>query len=150
MDGEQYVIHLDTLFFVSACIDRQVQWPSYPEMAFNNTYGIQTVNESVYNGMKEAYSRPGGCRDQIDDCRVVASAYDPDNIGLNATVNQICADAESYCSNNIRGPYTQFSERNYYDITQIEPDPFPYTFYTGWLNQPVSSLPRISISVADS
>lgn len=141
MEGEQYIIHLDTLLLINSCIDRQVQWPSYPHIAFNNTYGIQTVNESVYNNMMDAYSRSGGCRDQIDACRAVSAVYDPDNIGLNATVNQVCAAAETFCSDNLRAPYNEISGRNYYDLTQLDPDPFPYEFFQGWLNQPVSVSP---------
>ncbi|KAJ4414932.1 hypothetical protein N0V82_007645 [Gnomoniopsis sp. IMI 355080] len=133
--GGQYILHLDTLLLVNACIDRQVQFPSYAHMAFNNTYGIQTVNESVYNGMNDAYFREGGCRDQINNCRAVSSVYDPENTGINSTVNKICSGAETFCTENIRDPYIDFSGRNYYDITQIEPDPFPYSFYLGWLNE---------------
>lgn len=138
--GEQYILHLDTLLLVSACVDRQVQWPSYAQQAFNNTYGIQTVNESVFNGMNDAYYREGGCRDKINDCRAVSSVFDPENVGINSTVNQICVDAENFCNENIRNPYVQLSGRSYYDITQIEPDPFPYSFYLGWLNEAVRSI----------
>lgn len=138
--GEQYILHLDTLLLVNACIDRQVQFPSYAHMAFNNTYGIQAVNESVYNGMNDAYFREGGCRDQINDCRAISSVYDPGNTAINSTVNQICSDAEAYCTENLRDPYIDVSGRNYYDITQIEPDPFPYSFYLGWLNEAVRSV----------
>lgn len=107
-------------------------------MAFNNTYGIQTVNETIYNNMVDAYIRPGGCRDQIDDCRAVSTVYDPDNMGINATVNQICSYAEVFCEDSLRTEYHRASGRNYFDITQLDPDPFPYPFFSGWLNQPVS------------
>lgn len=144
VEGEQYIIHLDTLVLISSCMDRRVEWPLYPEMVFNNTYGIQAVNETIYNDMQDAYTRSGGCRDQIDNCRAVSSVYDPSNIGVNATVNQVCSDAEEYCYLNIRAPYSQFSGRKGYDITQLDPGPFPYQFFLGWLNQPVSlSLPNI-------
>lgn len=93
--------------------------------------------------MLDAYTRTGGCRDQIDECQAVASVYDPDNIGTNATVNQICADAETFCSENLRAPFHEISGRNYYDFTQVDPDPFPYEFFVGWLNQPV--MPSFNI-----
>ncbi|KAB5513212.1 carboxypeptidase S1 [Coniochaeta sp. 2T2.1] len=134
--GEEFVLHLDTLLIINGCIDRRVQWPSYPTMAYNNTYGLQTVNESVYNSMVDAYSRPGGCREQIDTCRELATAYDPDNTGVNATVNKICQSYETFCTNNIRNPYLEFSGRNYYDIGQLDPDPLTFRFYQGYLNQP--------------
>lgn len=134
-EGEQYIIDLDTLLIVNGCIDRKIQWPSYPVMAFNNTYGIETVNETVYQSMVAAYDRPGGCREQIDDCREVAAVYDPENTGINATVNRICQQAETYCTNTMRDPYLQFSGRDYYDVTQREPVLFPPPFTPGYLNQ---------------
>lgn len=134
--SEQFIIHLDTLLLINACIDRPVQWPSYPQMAYNNTYGIQAVNESVFNEMNDSIYREGGCLDQIDSCVAVSSVYDPENIGLNSTVNQICSEAENFCSRNLRS--RDIGGRNYYDVTQLDPDPFPYGFWKGWLNQPVS------------
>ncbi|KAK2605724.1 hypothetical protein N8I77_008541 [Diaporthe amygdali] len=135
-EGERYVLDLDTLLIVNGCIDRRVQWPSYPEMAFNNTYGIETVNETVYEGMVDAYYREGGCRDRIDVCREVSAVYDPENIGINATVNSICEDAETFCTNYVRDPYLDISGRDYYDVTQVDPTLFPPPFTPGYLNQP--------------
>jgi carboxypeptidase C (cathepsin A) len=135
-DGENMILHLDTLLIINGCIDRQVQWPSYPHMAYNNTYGIQAVNESVYNYMMDAYYGPGGCRDQVARCRELASRFDVNNTGTNETVNEVCADAENFCSSEVRGPYLQYSGRNYYDIRQLDPDPMTQPFYEGFLNQP--------------
>ncbi|KAJ0382564.1 hypothetical protein COL922a_012295 [Colletotrichum nupharicola] len=135
-EGEQYILNLDTLLIVNGCIDRQVQWPSYPEMAFNNTYEIETVNETVYAGMVDAYYREGGCRDRIDACREVSAIYDPENIGTNASVNAMCQDAETFCTNNVRDPYLDVSGRDYYDVTQIDPTLFRAPFTAGYLNQP--------------
>ena len=135
-DGENYIIHLDTLILINACIDRQVQWPSYPHMAYNNTYGIEAVNETIFLEMQDAYSREGGCRDQINECRALATEYDPENRGINETVNSICHDAETFCTENIRDRYITISGRNYYDVVTVDPDPFPPPFYVGYLNQP--------------
>ncbi|KAK7744408.1 hypothetical protein SLS62_010198 [Diatrype stigma] len=135
IDGENYIINLDTLFLINSCIDRRVQWPSYAHIAYNNTYGIEAVNETVYGEMVDAYERPGGCRDQIDDCRALAAAGDPDNRGANATVNAACQSAETFCTEHIRNQYTTLSGRNYYDMATVDPDPFPAPFYAGYLNQ---------------
>ncbi|KAI1099278.1 carboxypeptidase S1-like protein B [Jackrogersella minutella] len=135
-DGENYILNIDSLILINSCIDRQVQWPSYPHIAYNNTYGIETVNETTYLGMVDALERPGGCREQIEDCRTLALVYDPDNIGVNETVNQVCSDAETFCSNNVRNPYNMYSGRNYYDYASIDPNPFPAPFYNLYLNQP--------------
>ena len=135
-EGTRYILDLDTLLIINGCVDRRVQWPSYPQQAYNNTYGLQTVNRTIFDAMTDAFARPGGCRDQIDDCRALARAYDPANTGANASVNHVCAAAETYCSLHIRNGYTNHSGRNYYDIGQLNPDPFTFSFYVGWLNQP--------------
>lgn len=136
VEGEQYVINLDTLMIINGCVDRPTQWPGYPMMAYNNTYGIQSVNETIHEQMLDALYRDGGCLDQIEDCRAISVICDPENIGINETVNQVCQEAENFCSTEVRGPYLQYSGRNYYDIATLDPDPFPAPFYQGYLNQP--------------
>ncbi|KAK1993374.1 serine carboxypeptidase [Colletotrichum falcatum] len=134
--GEGHVLDLDTLLIVNGCVDRRVQWPSYPRMAFNNTYGVAAVNETVYRAMADAYGREGGCRDQIDECRRASAAHDPRNTGADATVNAVCQAAESYCTRHVRDPYLDASGRDYYDVTQVDPTPFPPPFTAGYLNRP--------------
>ncbi|KAI0142615.1 serine carboxypeptidase [Hypoxylon sp. NC0597] len=150
-DGENYILNLDTLILINSCIDRQIQWPAYPHIAYNNTYGLETVNQTIYQGMVDALERPGGCRDQIDDCRALSVVYDPDNIGVNDTVNRVCSDAETFCSNYVRGPYLDYSGRNYYDYASIDPNPFPAPFYNQYLNQPhVQSALGVPINFTQS
>lgn len=134
--GEQFVLDLDTLLIINGCIDWQVQLPTFPLMAANNTYGLKTVDDSVYQEMIEAYSTPGGCRDQISDCRAAASIYDPENTGIHSTVNALCRNAGTFCSYAISRPWAVNSGRSVYDIGQLNPDPFPLPFHQGWLNQP--------------
>lgn len=135
-DGEEFILHLDTLLIINGCIDRQVQWPSYPHIAFNNTYGIETVNETIYRQMNDAYYGEGGCRDRINNCRALSLEFDPDQRGVNTSVNKICQDAETFCTTRVRDPYLDYSGRNYYDFATFDPDPFPAPWYVGWLNQP--------------
>ncbi|TPX11653.1 uncharacterized protein E0L32_007632 [Thyridium curvatum] len=134
--GEMHILNLDTLLIINGCVDRELQLPFYPEIAVNNTYGIAAVNETIYKQMVDAWTKPGGCRDMINDCHAASVVGDPDDTGKNATVNKICSQAEDYCSTEVRGPYLRYSGRNYYDMTQLDPDPFPPPFYQGWLNQP--------------
>lgn len=135
-EGTTFEIDLDTLFIINGCIDRQVQWPSYPQMFFDNTYGIEALNESQYNASLAAYTQEGGCRDQIESCRSAALEFDPYGKGINETVNDICREAEEFCTENLRDPYTENSGRNYYDIAATDPAPFPPGWYYGFLNQP--------------
>ncbi|KAL2363690.1 hypothetical protein RJZ56_003397 [Blastomyces dermatitidis] len=112
--------------------DGDMKWPSDPEFAFKNTYGIETVNETIYDYMVDSLVKRGGCRDMVEDCRVLSAVWDPDNTGINDTVNEVCSTAENYCSSEGRGPYLRHSGRNYYDISQVEPAAFPTPFYKGW------------------
>ncbi|KAK4965231.1 hypothetical protein LTR28_003502, partial [Elasticomyces elasticus] len=102
--GAMHYLHLDTLGIVNGCIDLQVQEPSYAEMAYNNTYGIQAINQSIYNAAMEAYTMPGGTRDLIAQCRELATLYDSSNKGNNASVNDAC-DAADQAANNLESPY---------------------------------------------
>ncbi|KAI1408193.1 serine carboxypeptidase [Hypoxylon sp. FL1857] len=150
-DGENYVLNLDTLILINSCIDRQIQWPAYPHIAYNNTYGLETVNQTIYDEMVDALERTGGCRDQINDCRALSVVYDPNNTGVNDTVNKVCSDAETFCSNYVRGPYLDYSGRNYYDYASIDPNPFPAPFYNQYLNQPhVQSALGVPINFTQS
>lgn len=38
----------------------------------------------------------------IADCREISVIYDPENTGDNATVNEVCADAENFCYQEVR------------------------------------------------
>jgi carboxypeptidase C (cathepsin A) len=134
--GETHLIQLDTLMLVSPCTELPVQWPSYPQQMYNNTYGIQAVNSSVYEASLDALHKPGGCLDQLYHCGNLSALYDPEDLGHNQSVNAVCSAAEAYCDNNVRsGPYT-LSNRDPNDLARNALDPFPPTFGGGWLNQP--------------
>ncbi|KAL2003970.1 hypothetical protein VTN02DRAFT_1266 [Thermoascus thermophilus] len=134
-DGEAHYIHLDTLGIINGCVDLLTQELSYPHMAYNNTYGIQAINDTLYQASLDAWSQPGGCRDLILECQRLASEGDPQFHGNNATVNAACSEASQFCSDNVEGAYLQFAGRGYYDITHITLDPFPPEYYLGFLNQ---------------
>jgi carboxypeptidase C (cathepsin A) len=132
--GNTYIIHLDTLGIINGCVDVQVQGLSYPQMAYNNTYGIKTINESVFQSSVGAYTIPGGVRDLINTCRSLAAEGDPTNQGNNVTVNNACIAADD-ATNLVEGPYILYSGRNFYDIAAIDIDPFPPNYYVGYLNR---------------
>ncbi|KNG45415.1 carboxypeptidase s1 [Stemphylium lycopersici] len=133
--GETHILNLDTLLIINGCIDRYVQWPGYPMMAYNNSYGIQAVNESRYEEALDNLYREGGCLDQIEECRNLSLAYDPTNQGFNETVNEVCEAAETFCSETIRDPYFD-TDLNYYDISAPGAAAYPPPWYQGFLNQP--------------
>ncbi|KAA8625983.1 Carboxypeptidase C cathepsin A [Pyrenophora tritici-repentis] len=133
--GQTHILHLDTLLIINGCIDRYVQWPGYPMMAYNNTYGIKAINESRYEEALNNLYRPSGCLSQIENCRNLSLIYDPTNQGFNTTVNKVCQAAETFCSTTIRDPYFD-TDVNYYDISAPGTASFPRPYYQGFLSQP--------------
>lgn len=133
-EDEEFIIHLDTLGIVNGCIDLLIQEPYYPEMAYNNTYGIQAINQSVYQESLDNFNRPEtGCKALIIKCQQLATEGDPQATGNNDTVNEACSRANIYCSDNVESAYIEISGRNYYDIASIDPTPFPPNYYLGYL-----------------
>jgi carboxypeptidase C (cathepsin A) len=148
-----YPIHLDTLGIINGCIDLLVQEPSYPLMAFNNTFGLQTINETIYKEAMEAWTQPDGCKALVEQCRDMASKLDPTNQGNSSAVDTACKDAADFCQDNIEGAYLAFSGKSYYDIAALDKgglqisfpdsireltillDPFPPPWMNGYLNQ---------------
>lgn len=104
-------------------------------MAYNNTYGIQAIDEATYNSAMQNYTKPGGCRDLIVECRAAAAKGDVDDEGNNVDVNAICGKADNYCSNYVEGAYYEVpaNPRGYYDIAHLQEDPFPPEYFLGYL-----------------
>ena len=129
--GETFDMHLDTLGIINGCVDTLIQEPAYPEFAFNNTYGIQAINESTYRATLDAFNRPGGVKEQIETCRSLAAEGDPFNQGNNDTVNEACSLANDG-TGDIENPYFD-ANRGYYDIAAVGQDPSPRSFYIVFL-----------------
>ncbi|KAJ6155619.1 hypothetical protein N7470_006185 [Penicillium chermesinum] len=104
-------------------------------MAYNNTYNLETINKTVYNRAMDSWSRAGGCKDLIQNCRTLAAEGDPQMYGNNETVNKACNKANDICSNQVEGAYVNYAGRGYYDITHTDPDPFPPNYFLGYLSQ---------------
>lgn len=90
-------IHLDTLGIINGCVDSLTMELSYPAMAFNNTYGIQAIDEDTYVQERTAWSAPGGCQELIFTCRDMAFKRDPDNTGKDPQTNTACVNAANTC-----------------------------------------------------
>lgn len=66
---------------------------------------------------------PGNCVDQIKDCYARG-------------INEICSAADNFCYLEVENLYDVYADRDEYDIRELQPDPFPYTFYVSYLNTP--------------
>jgi carboxypeptidase C (cathepsin A) len=104
-------LNVDTVGLVNACIDGSIQIPLYPEMAYNNTYGIKAYNETVY---ELALSKIDACQSLIKTCQTLADASDPQGLGNNAQANKACHLAYKTCFDTISVPYP---------ATEVRPTP---------------------------
>ncbi|KAK8026322.1 serine carboxypeptidase [Apiospora marii] len=88
-----------------------------------NTYGYAPFDDDTAAALHDGLYAPGNCLDQLRDCR---------RSGLDA----ICARADDFCAAQVEYPLVDLLGRDEYDIRQLAPDPFPYTFYQDYLNTP--------------
>ena len=88
-----HYIHLDTLGIINGCIDELYQSFAYAEMAYNNTYGIQAINQSTYEHLVHVWEKKDGIQDKIIKCRHLAAISDPDEHGDVSKVNLACRAA---------------------------------------------------------
>ncbi|KAJ9231214.1 hypothetical protein DTO169E5_8102 [Paecilomyces variotii] len=127
--GESQGVQLEfnTLGIMNGIIDEAIQANYYPEFARNNTYGIEAVNETVYNYMKFANTMPNGCQDQVSLCKQTNRTSLSDYA--------LCTEATNMCRDNVEGPYYVFSGRDTYDIRHPSADPTPPSFYEQYVTQ---------------
>ena len=102
--GTHY-IHLDTLGIINGCIETRVQTLAYLDMAFNNTYGIQAINQSQYSRRIQEYARDGGVLDHILECQRLANTLDPFRDGNVERVNHACSVAMNATASITWVPY---------------------------------------------
>ncbi|KAJ6444989.1 serine carboxypeptidase [Purpureocillium lavendulum] len=147
-----HYIHLDTLGIVNGLLDAVIQEEAYISFPFNNTYGIQAYNQSVYEELMHNFTRPGGCREQMLECQKRLDGFDV------ATVNRlssssssshqkkkgdgeqkphhhdVCDNVQDWCQNRAVTLYSQ-TDHGWFDITHPKSDPFPPPHMHGYLTE---------------
>lgn len=92
---------LDTLGIINGCIDILTQMPSYPKMAFNNTYNLPRISEDQFHSMESSWPE---CETAVQNCRAVYNASTVHD-GSNQTVNKACLDANQICFSSMHDQY---------------------------------------------
>ena len=95
-------LNLESLGLMNACIDMVTEMPFFPEFAFNNTYGIQAMNETVYKFSKSNLPK---CQNMTATCRALGDKLDPNGTGANAQVNKACNEAYLFCFSSVHDAY---------------------------------------------
>lgn len=125
-------IQLQTVGILNGKIDDLIQDYYYSIFAYNNTYGIQAINE--VEELNEINEYTNMCLMQIQECRAAMVATDPQGYGDVSTTNDLCSNAEITC-NSILGTYVA-AGYDPYDIRQKYPTPDPPAAYQEYLNYP--------------
>lgn len=133
-EGAQY-IHLDTLGIVNGLLDMAVQGEAYIKFPYNNTYGIQAFNESIYETFLSNWTEPGGCRDQVVQCQEALKERDGVRPRTEGTEwRQVCEKVLEGCSFPAVSTY-QRTDHAWYDIGHPNADPFPAPYMYGYFTQ---------------
>ena len=132
MIQEAITIDIDSIGIINGCVDPVIQLPYGPEMALNNDYNIPATTEAEYREALSHLNGPGGCNDQIADCRL-ATRVSP--MHGNTTVDEICHAANVFCGKNVANAASDGSV-SILDIAQPPEYPLVPSYFIGFLNQP--------------
>jgi carboxypeptidase C (cathepsin A) len=125
-------LNLDTLGLVNACIDAETQISFYPAFAYNNTLGIQVINQTEYQFGVQSWP---ACSKLIQNCRSLGAQKDPAVTGTNADVNKACATAFNTCFATMHDVYQKKKPlRDLFDVASTYPESFTPNWAAGYLN----------------
>ncbi|EFX06048.1 carboxypeptidase [Grosmannia clavigera kw1407] len=118
-------LRLEAIGTTNGCIDLATAMLGYPEFAINNTYDVQFISEDLYTASIQNITGSGGCLDQLQYCREIAQAGDPETTGANATINELCQLALLSCEIVIN-VLNEVNNVSAFDVAVAEPDICPY------------------------
>ncbi|SNX85794.1 probable carboxypeptidase 2 [Melanopsichium pennsylvanicum] len=124
-ESKAHRIKLKSVMIGNGWYSPEVQYAAYYNFTVSpgNTYDYRPFNSSVEQMMYNNIFGPGNCLDQIRDCYATGT-------------NQVCSTADTFCANNVESLLDNYANRDEYDIPELSPDPFPYSFYVDYLNTP--------------
>ncbi|KAK8862811.1 lysosomal protective protein precursor [Apiospora arundinis] len=138
--GAHY-IHLDTLGIINGLLDMAVQGETYIQFAYNNTYGIQAFNQSIYDELMHNWTKPQGCKDRITECQAALKerdgpvpllAHGDASAVTKKNLTEACGGLEDDCWVNTIRRYVA-EDHGWYDIAHPVHDPFPPPQIYGYL-----------------
>ncbi|CAG8949403.1 hypothetical protein HYFRA_00005032 [Hymenoscyphus fraxineus] len=115
-------VSLETVLIGNGWYDPLLQYQAYYNFTISpgNTYDFDPFNASVRAEMYNNLYGAGNCVDQLKDCAARG-------------LDTICAAADDFCANMVENIYDKYTGRDEYDLRQLVPDPFPYSYYTDYL-----------------
>ena len=146
---------MDSVGIINGFIDFKIQGQLFPSFARNNTYGIEAYEQAVADEAYANFTRPGGCKDQIEECRALTPNGYRDQFGADEAVANVCGPTFDFCWNNVYGAYDVLSgvslvqetmlpwhddkliglQRDYFDIAHLTPTNSRLSYTMGFLTR---------------
>ncbi|TDZ37432.1 Carboxypeptidase S1-like protein A [Colletotrichum spinosum] len=132
-EKDAHYIHVDTLGIVNGLIDLAIQGETWISFPYNNTYGIQVFNQSIYDDLMTNWTRPHGCHQQLIDCQKALKRHGPlVAAGHKKNWTEVCGQVTFECVVGAAFLYQQIGN-GWYDIGHPKYDPFPAPHLYGYL-----------------
>ncbi|KAK9415167.1 putative Carboxypeptidase S1 [Seiridium unicorne] len=118
-------IELENVLIGNGWFDPLIQYQAYYNFSVypGNTYDYDPYSEMQKAEWFNNLYGEGNCYDQTVQCYTTGR-------------NDVCSAADNFCYYNVEDPYDVYSGRDEYDMRELTPDPFPYSFYVDYLNTP--------------
>ncbi|KAI1341978.1 Alpha/Beta hydrolase protein [Xylariaceae sp. FL0016] len=128
-------IGVESVGIINGLLDFLVMGEHLANFPNNNTYGIKSYDDAIWDSIQTNWTKPEGCKEQAEACKALTPNGYHDQYGTNETVIGVCGGAYLACGQNMYFAFDEQSEREYFDITQMRPTPEapPYAF--GFLAQ---------------
>ncbi|KAK6218190.1 holocytochrome c synthase [Pestalotiopsis sp. IQ-011] len=118
-------IELENVLIGNGWFDPLIQYQAYYNFSVypGNTYDYDPYTDIQKAEWFNNLYGEGNCYDQTVQCKETGR-------------NEVCSAADNFCYYNVEAPYDNWSGRDEYDMRELTPDPFPYSFYVDYLNTP--------------
>ncbi|KAJ4124555.1 hypothetical protein NW754_000253 [Fusarium falciforme] len=140
-------LEMKSLGIVNGIVEPVVQTRHLLEFtrAEHNGYGVDLVNDTIYNYGKFSRDRPGGCQEQLEYC----AWLERDSL----TKRSVCSAAQFICQTDVEGMFYTFNleGRGTYDIRFRNGEDVPPNYWRPWLNTaPVQDALGVNLNYTSS
>jgi carboxypeptidase C (cathepsin A) len=124
-------IKIASLGIVNGLVDELIQAPWWPKFAYDNSYGIQVIDQTTELNALSDFQASGGCRELTNRCRTSTALLDPLGEGDDTSTNRICSTARQKCERILN---IALSTRSPYDIRGVRPYSYSDSAFLEYLN----------------
>ncbi|KAF7589545.1 hypothetical protein BBP40_004168 [Aspergillus hancockii] len=137
-------LNFKSLGIVNGIIDEPTQTKYLLEFTKKNTYGVQLINDTIYDHGDFSLNMPGGCQEQLDYCNWLKRE--------NSIVRRsACSAAQFICQTTVEGLFYRFGDRGTYDIRKASGQDVPPSHWRDYLNTgPVQNALGVDVNYTSS